>query len=698
MLYAPYSDELMSMQLGTVSNIMSSNCHAHHLFILRLVGLDWHNEVDDCRIVTILRKHRHSGLEALVKDSIYPRIELVKDPDVPDHPGQGRILDPNMINPQLFKSWSDRCYSLHGTNCQREMRHHAHALVGPAFLVDTHRNCIVPASLGMRYVALSYVWGRQRWLTTRIHNVQRLSIFAALLNEPDLPNTIIDAMRATRLLGERYLWVDSLCIVQDEEAKKSAQIEQMWAIYAGACVTIVAAQGQDAGHGLPRLPGSTWSGKLVQQFFNIGDDEPVIERVFSLEQNNNQQAPWYNRAWTFQELLFSKRLIIFEKNSVRWECPGSTWFEDVECQEVRGVVTRRRWQGAMPTLIPDLSAYGDLVSQFNQRELTYPEDALFAIAGITTVLSGVFKGGFICGLPELFFDVSLLWQPRTTVHRRRPQIPPGSSDKVVYLPSWSWGGWEGGLDPWTWNSGKDYSKNHGQGCTTSRETFRILEWRSNDKPSYEGSVAVRSDFDTFRSAHNTIRRLPPGWTRHVYAETEDESRSYLGPLCERLYFYTQDSDPSLEVWYPIPLCEPGSPPVVRAPMRYLLTTTHASVFLPRKLRIDNAQNCISLYSNNGQWVGILRLHNAHDGAALERDGVCELVAISRGRASNSREKEPGLDEWEFEERQSTSSFYEFYNVMWVAWDGDVAHRRAVGRVLRHAWETANLKEVSLILA
>ncbi|KAH6961895.1 heterokaryon incompatibility protein-domain-containing protein [Ilyonectria sp. MPI-CAGE-AT-0026] len=563
LLHAPLSQDLMSIELGTVSHVISGDCRAHHTFFLRLVGFDWHSETNDERAVSILRKHRYSGLEVLIQGSIYPPIELVKDPDILHHPGYGRILDPTLIEPQLLKAWSERCTNIHGTGCRASLSHYLVESTGPANLIDIQRNCIVTASSRMRYVALSYVWGKNTWLTTTTTNLQRLSCFTALLNEPDIPNTILDAMRVVRLLGERYLWVDSLCIVQDDEETKVAQLNNMYAIYAGACVTIVAAQGSDASHGLRRLAGSTSSGELVQQFFQVRDSENVVERIFDPEPDYGQQNTWHTRAWTFQELLFSTRFLIFDKDSVRWDCPSSAWFEDVECQEVRGDSTFRRWQKSIAAGVPDFWAYGDMVSHFNRRMLTYPEDALFAIAGITSLLSRTFRDGFLCGLPELFFHIALLWQPLTVVRRRQPSPRSTSSGITVYLPSWSWAGWQGELDPWVWNSGKDYSKGHGQGCCTSRETFRLLQWRSSDEPNYEGSRCIKSDFSAYKSCTNTIQQLPLGWTRHIYDESENGLNPYLGPLQGRRYFYTHNSDANIETWYPLPPYEPGSQPIIR---------------------------------------------------------------------------------------------------------------------------------------
>jgi hypothetical protein len=65
-----------------------------------------------------------------------------------------------------------------------------------------------------------------------------------------IPRTILDAMRLVESLGERYLWVDLLCIIQDDEVFKHEEVNDMDSIYANACGTIVAAQGKNSNFGL----------------------------------------------------------------------------------------------------------------------------------------------------------------------------------------------------------------------------------------------------------------------------------------------------------------------------------------------------------------------------------------------------------------------------------------------------------------
>jgi hypothetical protein len=60
-----------------------------------------------------------------------------------------------------------------------------------------------------------------------------------------------------------------------------------------------------------------------------------------------------------------------------------------------------------------------MVNMFNQHQLTYEEDCLSAFSGLASAMSLSFVGGFLCGLPELFFDIALLWQPAGELRRRR---------------------------------------------------------------------------------------------------------------------------------------------------------------------------------------------------------------------------------------------------------------------------------------
>ena len=95
-----------------------------------------------------------------------------------------------------------------------------------------------------------------------------------------------------------------------------------------------------------------------------------------------------------------------------------------------------------------------MVREYNHnRNLTFPADKLYTIAGLMAVWNRLFHGGFICGLPQMFFDDALLWQLCNILHRISQESC--DSDKDV-LPSWSWAGWEGEIESFLWASGWDY--------------------------------------------------------------------------------------------------------------------------------------------------------------------------------------------------------------------------------------------------
>lgn len=112
------------------------------------------------------------------------------------------------------------------------------------------KRCIVNAPPEYRYVALSYVWGGIPFTKTTARNIALFREERGLDQNP-LLNTITDSMKLVSLLGERYLWVDAVCIVQDDENAKAEQIAKMDLVYAGALLTIVAASGDTAAAGLP---------------------------------------------------------------------------------------------------------------------------------------------------------------------------------------------------------------------------------------------------------------------------------------------------------------------------------------------------------------------------------------------------------------------------------------------------------------
>ena len=118
-------------------------------------------------------------------------------------------------------------------------------------VIDVERYCVVHHESGLPYVALSYVWGFGQQLQNNRKTRQSLEQHEAPLERiGQLPNTIKDAVTFTREIGERNLWVDSLCIIQDDASDKASQIGAMDRIYSNAMLTIAATSGNRVDAGL----------------------------------------------------------------------------------------------------------------------------------------------------------------------------------------------------------------------------------------------------------------------------------------------------------------------------------------------------------------------------------------------------------------------------------------------------------------
>lgn len=159
-----------------------------------------------------------------------------------------RITSPDLLDTQQLRQWIHDCETTHGVECEESLVH-PDLLGAPKDVfraIDVNTMNIVEAPRNSRYVALSYLWGKNfNQLFTTSKNLPTLSKPGALEKEK-LPRTIKDSIQLTRMLGERYLWTDSLALLHDV----GFQYHDDW-VYARAALTVVAGSGKDANAGLP---------------------------------------------------------------------------------------------------------------------------------------------------------------------------------------------------------------------------------------------------------------------------------------------------------------------------------------------------------------------------------------------------------------------------------------------------------------
>lgn len=400
----------------------------------------------------------------------------------------GRVR-PSKIDFRAIKWWLNLCENEHG--CHLDDGISEGDVPTNLRMIDVRTQCVVPATSMQthRYVALSYVWGTRLDITLTEKNIKLFTTPAAF-QEIQLPQTIVDAIAVVQALGERYLWVDSLCIMQDQDEDKMPQIQCMDLIYARAVFTIVAASGEDAYAGLPGVRAADRSNQMGRQVMrpttHSGPNGHVLDHHgMSLLTTLSPQkiefdhyledTIWNTRGWTMQERVLSKRCLIFTRDQVHWECEGGSWCEESEFD----FWSRRFYRYSRePTLlsprvmmhprlghqakIAELQSgprpeqggdvfwghYTHLVMRFSRRQLTKEEDVLNAFTGIIRPLSRIRNTRFVWGHPEKHFSKMLMWSGYPSGRREAlcavPAEGSGGSRRVVF-PSWSWMGWRGNV-------------------------------------------------------------------------------------------------------------------------------------------------------------------------------------------------------------------------------------------------------------
>ncbi|KAK5656784.1 hypothetical protein OQA88_4332 [Cercophora sp. LCS_1] len=656
-----------------------------------------------------------------------------------------RTLQHDSVDFGLINQWWTDCKRNHGSECGAVPL----ASTNPPFiswLVDTQRMCVVEAPEGASYCALSYVWGRRSFLKSHTGNISALQEEGALADpNNELPATIRDAIEFVRGIGGQYLWVDALCIVQDDPTSMMHHLRDMASIFERAALTIVAATGRDACAGLAGFSRARVAPPTMK----------LTDKLWLKRRSNNRLdgAPWSGRAWTLQEQIFSSRMVIFFDDSVRWTCRRGGYEEDVRepigrpCQPKRANNVVNIQLETLST-IPDMTYLGKLISLYSSRRMTLDEDALPGIMSTLGAMRPAFPRGFLCGLPASFLDQALLWRAgeitpssKRGLRRRVPSV-----ETAVCPPSWTWAGWQGYLDNYMAWATRPFLKNEIPGYVpiTHSWQFRVipcLEWgikvALDDVPT---PIPFQNEtYEWKRLYMGKKNNLPDGWLyepespediqkykdEYTYHDEGDGKEIHRyddpdNPISRKSlfdnapFYYRHVSCPDFRFWHPIPLgsdlrCEDATA-LESWGGRYLCAQTQRVRFRAVKPRDDRSfkraasfrgpdSHILPMFSIKvlvntmlldevGNEIGELSPNTKEDLEGIwnsGQDGVsCELVAVSKGFDF----VQPQLPEHEI---------WTFYNVLWVEWCDGVAYRKGVGRVKRRAWEEARKENVDLVL-
>jgi hypothetical protein len=260
-----------------------------------------------------------------------------------DFLGEGR-LRPRVFDAQVVLYWRRFCEEKHEAHwrspCWKHRTLFAEASANyeaddtgrvPGLrVIDVQQERIVDYDFDRMepYYALSYVWGTRPFITLNKANEAGWRKEGSLSNVA-LPDTIADTIEVVRKMGKKFLWVDSLCILQDDEADQKRFISRMGTIYRAADITIIALCGDNAYAGLPGVQKD--KPRLRQQEINIKGVSmlPVMMPTGWADAYKLGETKWITRAWTHQETLLSRRRLIFGREQAYFICGDAILCEDV---------------------------------------------------------------------------------------------------------------------------------------------------------------------------------------------------------------------------------------------------------------------------------------------------------------------------------------------------------------------------------
>ncbi|KAH7393512.1 heterokaryon incompatibility protein-domain-containing protein [Cadophora sp. MPI-SDFR-AT-0126] len=378
-------------------------------------------------------------------------------------------------NFDLISNWLDICTKQHN-DCTMNL---VSDLTLPARLIDVRPEeegvdvkLVVTANQNQQlrpgYAVLSHCWGPNTGGMLKATKAN-LGELQKGINWESLSKTFQDAIEITRKLkirgkGIRHLWIDSLCILQDDPKDFEREGTAMHKIYSMATCTI-AASSSSSGQGGCLIPRDDKSPEQLQPCHLTINNEPITIYPWSTEWSNAHRGPLSTRGWCFQERELSRRTLHFTTHRIFWECRTAIASEDHPSMiNVQSLHSSSRPHGADPDRLLVLMELGvrsfmplshtrplatklwcRAVQEYTRRNLTFRKDRLPAIYGIARIISAVIRDDYVAGIWLCDFARGASWVRDRSLPNPNAvaggQWPVARADPS--LPSWSWAAIDG---------------------------------------------------------------------------------------------------------------------------------------------------------------------------------------------------------------------------------------------------------------
>ncbi|KAL1615833.1 hypothetical protein SLS56_011675 [Neofusicoccum ribis] len=309
------------------------------------------------------------------------------------------------------------------------------------------------------YVALSHCWGKKQIITTTKETLKDRKVG---IQWSDLSKTFQDAISLTRNLGIRYVWIDSLCIIQDDSKDWEIESANMGNIYESAYVTLAATAAPDGSSGFhaPRQPPQSLNlrGTRHQIFAAL---QPPHDSFTRRRHADPRKMPLLSRAWVYQERILSKRVVHFGFHELVFECKNGYI---CECGGISRYVNPWSHLTSFKTEFADFLdgrkpddpgdyVWASMIRGYTACALTFDQDRLPALSATATRLRPK-MGEYLAGLWSSLLPAGLFWtadafdfeNPAGPMNNAEaPWKPARRSSAKSCPPTWSWTSVEGAV-------------------------------------------------------------------------------------------------------------------------------------------------------------------------------------------------------------------------------------------------------------
>ncbi len=306
-----------------------------------------------------------------------------------------------------------------------------------------------------RYTALSHCWGKIQIITTTKATIEQMK---QGIPWASLSRTFQDAITITRQLGVQYIWIDSLCIVQDDKHDWEVESATMAAVYENSYLTIAASLAADGSGGCFSIREiTTHLAGSLNDAAESGSCSVYVRESFSHDEFSSDikdtatlSNPLLGRAWTFQERALSTRILHFGRSELLWECRT---MKDCECGRYKSMASFGNIARSLAEVLERASSSDDvsddvledvrlhwqnILKSYSTMKLTVSTDQLPAISAIVSQFDKVEVAGiYLAGLWSCHLPTGLLWKvPKVS----RPTITGTLDDNnnAYTAPTWSW--------------------------------------------------------------------------------------------------------------------------------------------------------------------------------------------------------------------------------------------------------------------